>query len=884
MTSSPIPVTPYRNTSTSQGNGNNASMNPENSPNGDLPVSDPSAILSSVAATRAAAFYSYASFGHTYVTDPYHHRIPASGSLSNDTSASEETSDGTLSNADSRSDTTDTSFSQEDSLNGVNTADSSRMTSPFLVSRLPFLLPMLTTVIPNIEPSLVGSIPISLPRPQEDHLSVQMLHLFESLLPTAESHERRQQFVTKIENILNEEWPGHDIKVHLFGSSENDLGTINSDVDICVTTPWTGFRNMYTLAKGLKKHGMQNVSTIPKAKVPIVKMWDQVLYVFGLTWEQAYFSLRNFCVHLVVIYNTLFNRCATFPTSHFFVLNSNTYRDLACDINVNNTLALQNTRMIKTYVQIDQRVRPLAMIIKNWARQRVLNDAAKGGTLSTYTWTCMIINFLQMRQPPILPALHLLPHELHDDNIVIYGLNSSFFDDVEALQGFGEKNKESLGGLLFAFFRRYAIEFDYDKHVISVRQGCYLTKEEKGWDQARQGLLYRLLCVEEPFNVNRNLGNSADDMSVQGLQWEFRRALDILAGPCDLDLVCERYEFPSYRLGNYEDAHAGYHNFYPSKAITQGYQGGYYDNNNNQRRNYASASTESYAPAITSPVLQPIQVHQDYSPQPSPSLSLPIRQTGNYYNGTNNLYFVNTNVNTNVNQDQSAAKYYPAPVASKSNGFHKRESLNNGDGRRRGTNTNATTTVRTNASLATTYTHTRKNNNNGNSTCARNSHNPQSSHSTPNSYQQRRRESRDTATYHQQQKHQQQRNYDGDEESYGTEHRRNGNNSHGRRKWQGEEVEARQTEKPKAQRRNTYSNVMKKDAKAAGRSDVIVNTTSSRDANVEAEKSVVVVTPPTPVDLTVPRRATMAEVLKGLRKSTGEVIVTPSISTDVGRR
>lgn len=50
---------------------------------------------------------------------------------------------------------------------------------------------------------------------------------------------------------------------------------------------------------------------------------------------------------------------------------------LACDMNVNNTLALENTRMIKTYVEIDERVRPLAMIIKYWTRKRILNDAGR---------------------------------------------------------------------------------------------------------------------------------------------------------------------------------------------------------------------------------------------------------------------------------------------------------------------------------------------------------------------------------------------------------------------------------------------------------------------------------------------------------------------------
>jgi DNA polymerase sigma len=50
---------------------------------------------------------------------------------------------------------------------------------------------------------------------------------------------------------------------------------------------------------------------------------------------------------------------------------------LAADLNVNNPLALENTRMIKTYVQLDDRVRPLAKIIKYWTKRRILNDAGK---------------------------------------------------------------------------------------------------------------------------------------------------------------------------------------------------------------------------------------------------------------------------------------------------------------------------------------------------------------------------------------------------------------------------------------------------------------------------------------------------------------------------
>ena len=43
------------------------------------------------------------------------------------------------------------------------------------------------------------------------------------------------------------------------------------------------------------------------------------------------------------------------------------------------------------------------------------------------------------------------------------------------------------------------------------------------------------LCVEEPFNVSRNLGNTADEATVNGLQLEFRRAVHYLADHVSLE-------------------------------------------------------------------------------------------------------------------------------------------------------------------------------------------------------------------------------------------------------------------------------------------------------------------------------------------------------------
>ncbi|KAF2804029.1 uncharacterized protein BDZ99DRAFT_452531 [Mytilinidion resinicola] len=310
---------------------------------------------------------------------------------------------------------------------------------------------------------------------EEKKLSGDMRELYDRILPTPESEQRRVKFVQKLENLLRREWPGYEFKVHVFGSSGNLLCTSESDVDVCIQTPMKKLESMHILAEALAKHGMEKVVCVPSAKVPIVKIWDPEL-------------------------------------------------QLACDMNVNNTMALENTRMIKTYVQIDERSMTL------------------GGTISSYTWICMILNFLQTRDPPILPSLHHLPYR---KAIKETGEQSDFADDLEKLQGFGHENKETVGQLLFHFFRRYGHEIDYEKSVISVRQGRLLSRKEKGWDldsltrEARNRL-----CVEEPFNTYRNLGNSADDFAWRGIHLELRLAFTLLADGGQLDKACEQYEFP----------------------------------------------------------------------------------------------------------------------------------------------------------------------------------------------------------------------------------------------------------------------------------------------------------------------------------------------------
>ena len=145
----------------------------------------------------------------------------------------------------------------------------------------------------------------------------------------------------------------------------------------------------------------------------------------------------------------------------------------------------------------------------------------------------MIIHFLQTQEPPALPVLALK----NDD-----GRPKEYFDDqVEQFRTRFTKNDASLGELLFHFFRYYGYEVDYEKSAISVAKGQVLTKQGKNWHLATNNRL----CVEEPFNTDRNLGNTADDTAFRGLHQEIRRAFKCLCEPSDqVQKLCEQYKFP----------------------------------------------------------------------------------------------------------------------------------------------------------------------------------------------------------------------------------------------------------------------------------------------------------------------------------------------------
>jgi terminal uridylyltransferase len=169
---------------------------------------------------------------------------------------------------------------------------------------------------------------------------------------------------------------------------------------------------------------------------------------------------------------------------------------------MNNPLALCNTRLLKTYSELDKRVRQLVYIIKNWAKARHINCPGEG-TLSSYGYIMCLIHFLQTRPIPVVPNLQRLPpewagekippsapsgnpnsHEIELNPVDSTPCRTYFFqpqdqETLERLCSYGEANKETVGELLAAFFAYFSYELNFRHAVVSVQAGQAISKISK---------------------------------------------------------------------------------------------------------------------------------------------------------------------------------------------------------------------------------------------------------------------------------------------------------------------------------------------------------------------------------------------------------------------
>ena len=221
---------------------------------------------------------------------------------------------------------------------------------------------------------------------------------------------------------------------------------------------------------------------------------------------------------------------------------------IKCDVNFSNFVAIHNTRLLREYCLYDPRVAEVGVFVKTWAKVRDINTPY-WGTLSSYGYVLMALHYLMnICSPPVIPNLQ----HLALDEDLWKGTATELFEGKYDIRFWthGEKldqyrqtspqNRETTGSLLRGFFWYYATYegFNFKNDVISIRtKGGVMRKNSKGWtegkwvegtDKHRVRQRY-LFAIEDPFEIDHNIGRVVGHHGIVAIRDEFRRAWTIIS-------------------------------------------------------------------------------------------------------------------------------------------------------------------------------------------------------------------------------------------------------------------------------------------------------------------------------------------------------------------
>ncbi|XP_038077444.1 speckle targeted PIP5K1A-regulated poly(A) polymerase-like [Patiria miniata] len=186
---------------------------------------------------------------------------------------------------------------------------------------------------------------------------------------------------------------------------------------------------------------------------------------------------------------------------------------LQCDITLNNRLALQNSKLLKFYSQLETQVRPLVFTIRQWAKLRQLaGNTGAGPRLTNYALTLMVLFYLQAKDEPVIPSVAELD-QTHD------GWDSVFSTDkiVSATD-----STQSQDDLLAGFFRFYG-KFDFTTSVICPLLGKTTSLSEvlqEGSNNSGRTFKSGAVNIQDPFELWHNVALNVNEKTASRLSSE----------------------------------------------------------------------------------------------------------------------------------------------------------------------------------------------------------------------------------------------------------------------------------------------------------------------------------------------------------------------------
>uniref|UniRef100_A0A915EUG0 PAP-associated domain-containing protein n=1 Tax=Ditylenchus dipsaci TaxID=166011 RepID=A0A915EUG0_9BILA len=249
-------------------------------------------------------------------------------------------------------------------------------------------------------------------------------------------------------------------QIQIFGSTINQCGRNDSDLDVCILLPCHVLRYKTdrdyaeAVLTNFKKEALTNSSNFSlmpagnrvTARLPMLKLW----------WKGKIYWWGNPSYQLEV------------------------------SVVVNNVHSIHTSQLLRYYSRLDDRFPALCMLVKSWAKKQGIADGFQG-TLNGISLVLMVLHFMQVgTNPPILPNLQRLYPDFFSSDAPLERFDRNL--ELPSRLADAPGNSHTIGELLIDFFYYYA-GFPFDSKAISVAKGRLCYRESNNY-----------IYIEEPFS------------------------------------------------------------------------------------------------------------------------------------------------------------------------------------------------------------------------------------------------------------------------------------------------------------------------------------------------------------------------------------------------
>lgn len=328
------------------------------------------------------------------------------------------------------------------------------------------------------------------------HLSHEIIAHAKKVRQPPELYQKKRKLGAALLAIIRKEFPKANL--YLYGSSCNGFGSIESDVDFCVTVD------------------PDSLQAIPGSKLENPDPLTNIL-----NYHKGYIDRAQLHVIAGLLRPHLHYKGATFYAvlrARVPVINFRDHKTgCAFDLSVNHDTCVRTAHLLRCYAEADARLVPLLLAIKRWAKKNNINKP-RHGTFGGYALTLMCIHFLQCGcNPPILTSLQKDHPEYFSSDSDFYKMeNGHLWDHIEPHIS---NNDMSVGELFVNFFSYFNYRFSWTRHIASIHDIC--VKEKLPLSNEAPNRLW----IEDPLEFH-NAAYPAH--RTRSLQMEFQRAVDQL--------------------------------------------------------------------------------------------------------------------------------------------------------------------------------------------------------------------------------------------------------------------------------------------------------------------------------------------------------------------